>query len=68
MLGNDFYIGNSFFNFLLSIYFNNHTRYLTCLKTDHATLIILKFIFKTFISYYFPNSLITLLKVSLVTC
>ena len=47
-----------FFYFLLFIYFNKQTRYFSCLKTDHAPLIILKFIFETFKSYYFPKSFI----------
>ena len=34
------------------------------LRLNHAPLIILKFIFETCKSYYFPNSLILLLKVS----
>ena len=63
VLGNDFYAGNSFFYFLLFIYFMKHTRYFLCFKIDHAPLIILKFIFETFKSY-FLNSLILLLKLS----
>ena len=56
VLGNNFYIGNSFFNFLQFIYIVKHARYFLCLKIDHALLIILKFIFETFKSYYFLNS------------
>ena len=42
-----------FFYSLLFIYFIKHTRYFSCLKIDQASLIILKFIFKTCKSYYF---------------
>ena len=40
--------------------FNKDTWYFSCQKIDHAPLIILKFMFKTFRSFYFLNSLILL--------
>ena len=49
-------------NFLLSIYFMKHTRYLLYIKIDHAPLIILIFLFETFKNYYFLNSSIPLLR------
>ena len=42
VLGNNFYMGNLFFYFSTSIYFNKHTRYFSCHKTDHAPLTIFK--------------------------
>ena len=63
MLGNNFYMSNAFFLFF-TIYFIEQNRHFLCLNIDHSPLIILKFMFETFSSYYFLNSLILLLKVS----